>query len=69
MVESGFMGTVFNNFLHFPYSWVKFSVKIYLLMSCFGISGFMGMIFRKFSTSIGILLRNFSELMGGTFTI
>ena len=36
----------------------------------FGISGFMGMIFfRKFSRFMGILLRNFSGFMGGTFTI
>ena len=44
-------------------------VKIHLLVNCFGISGFMGMIFRKFSRFMGILLRNFSGFMGGTFTI
>ena len=35
----------------------------------FGIPGFMGMIFQKFSRFMGILLRNFSGFMGGTFTI
>ena len=44
-------------------------VKIHLLISCFGISGVMVMIFRKFSGFMGILLRNFSGFMGGTFTI
>ena len=63
------MGMVFNNFLQLPDSWVQFSVKIHLLVSCFGIPGLMGMIFRKFSRCMGILLRNFSGFMGGTFTI
>ena len=53
------MGIVFNNFLHFPDFWVQFFVKIHLLVSCFGISGFMGMIFRKVSGFMGMLLRNF----------
>ena len=44
-------------------------VKIHLLVSCFGVSGFMGMIFGKFSAFMSILLRNFSGFMGGTFTI
>ena len=52
---SGFMGMVF--------------CKIHLLVNCFGIFRFMGMIFRKFSRFIGIFSRNFSGFMGGTFTI
>ena len=52
------MGMAFNNFLHLPDLWVQFSVRIHLLVSFFGISGFMG-----------IHLRNFSGFMGGTFTI
>ena len=44
-------------------------VRIHLLLSCFGISGFMAMIFKRFSRFMGILLRIFSGLMGGTFTI
>ena len=55
-------------------------VKIHLLLSCFGISGFMGMNFGKFSGFMGIflinfsgfmgiLLRNFSGFMDDTFTI
>ena len=35
----------------------------------FGISGFMGMIFGKFSGFKGIFLRNCSGFMGGTSTI
>ena len=58
------MGMVFNNFLHFPDLWVYFSVRIHLLVSFFGISGFMGMIFRNFSGFMGILLRNFSGFIG-----
>ena len=54
----GFMGMVFNNFLHFPDLWVQFSVRIHLLVTFFTISGFIGMIFR-----------NFSGFMGGTCTI
>ena len=53
----GFMGMVFSNFLYFPDLWKWFSVRIHLLVSCFGNPGFMGMIFRKFS-----------GFMGGTFT-
>ena len=69
MIDSGFMGMVFNNFMHFPDLWVQFSVRIHLLVRYFGISGFMGMISRIFSGFMGILLRNFSGFMGGTFTI
>ena len=47
MIESAFMGMVFNNFLHFPDLWIKFSVRIHILVSCFGISGFIGMSFRN----------------------
>ena len=47
MIVSGFMGMVFINFSHLPDSWVKFSVRIHLLVSCFGITRFMGMIFRN----------------------
>ena len=52
---SGFIGIVFckNSFID----------------ELFGISGFMGMSFRKFSRCLGILLRNFSRFMGSTFTI
>ena len=44
-------------------------VKIHSLASFFGISGFMGMIFRKFSGFMSMLFGNFSGFMGGTFTI
>ena len=63
------MGMVFNHFLYSPDLWVYFFVKIHLLVSCFGISGFTGMIFGKFSGFMGILLRVFSGFMDGTFTI
>ena len=66
MIDSGFMGMVFNNFLHFSDLWVLFSVRIHILLSCFCISE---MIFRKFSRFMGILLRNFSGFMDGTFAI
>ena len=36
-----------------------FFVTIHLLVSLFGISGLMGMIFRKFSAFIGIIIGNF----------
>ena len=63
------MGMVFNNFLGFPDLWVWFLVKLHLLVNFFGISGFMGMLFRNCSVFIGILFRNSSGFMGGTFTI
>ena len=47
MIESTFMGMDFNNFLHFP-DMVWLFVKVQLLVSYFGISGFTGMIFRNF---------------------
>ena len=43
--------------------------KNVLLASFSGISGFMGMTFRKISGSMGILSGNFCGFMGGTFTI
>ena len=46
-----------------------FFVEIHLLVSFLGISVFMGMIFRKFPTSMEILSRNFSTSMGDNFTI
>ena len=46
MIVSGFMGMVFNNLWHLPDFWVYFSLRIQLLVSFFGILGFMGMIFR-----------------------
>ena len=49
MVESGLLGIDYNSFLHFLDLWVLFFAKIHSLVSFFGISGFMGMIFRKFS--------------------
>ena len=55
--------------MHFPDLWAQFFVKIHSLMSCFGTFGVMGMIFRKFSGFISLLLRNFSAFMGGTFII
>ena len=42
------MGMVFNKFLHFPDLQVQIFVRIHLLVSSFGISGFMAMIFGKF---------------------
>ena len=80
MIVSGFMGMVFNNSLHLPDLWVLFSIRIQLLVSFFGIPGFYGYDFQKFSRFMGILLRNFSGFMGillrkfsgfmgGTFTI
>ena len=49
------MVMVFNNFLHFPDLWVLFFINIHLLMSCFGIFGFIGMIFREVSGFMGML--------------
>ena len=69
MIESGFIGMVFNNFCIFRISGYCSFVKIHLLVRVFGISGFMGMIFRKFSRFKGIPFRIFSRFMGGTFTI
>ena len=83
MLDSGFMGMVFNNVQHFPDLWVwlsrifnifriygyGFFGKINLLVSIFRISESMGMIFRKFSGFLGILFRKFSGFMGVTFTI
>ena len=43
--------------------------KIHLSVSVFGISGYVGMISRKLSEFIDILLGYFSGFMGGTFTI
>ena len=44
-----------------------FFVKIHSLVSCFGISGFMSMTFRKLSSFMGILLRFFSGYMNVLF--
>ena len=55
MIESGFMGTDFNNSLHFSGFMGMVICKVHLLASFFGISGFMGAIFRKFSRFMGIL--------------
>ena len=52
MIESGFMCIDFNNFLHFPDLWVWFFL-MQLLVSFFGISGFMVMTFRNLSGFIG----------------
>ena len=60
------MGTDFKNCLHCPVLWVSFFVKIHLLSSFFGISRFMGMIFRKFSRFKCKLFRNFFGCMGST---
>ena len=62
MIESGFMGMVFNIF--FAFSGVM-GIVFYqnsFIDELFGIPGFMGMICRKFSRFMGILLRNFSDL-------
>ena len=58
------MGMVFKNVLKFPDLWAQSFVKIHLLVSCFGIVGFMGMVFGKYSGFMGILLRKLSGLMG-----
>ena len=39
-------GYGFQQFLHFPDLWLYFAIKIHLLVSCFGISGFIGIIFK-----------------------
>ena len=46
-------GYRFQQLLHFPDLWVWFFVKIHLLVSYLGISGFMGMTFRIFSGFMG----------------
>ena len=63
------MGIVSKIFLHFPYLWVYFFVKIHSLVSCSDVSASMGMIFRKFSGFMVIHLRNFSGFMDDAFTI
>ena len=63
------MGIDFNNILRFPDLWVWLFVKIHSLVSFLGISGILGMIFRKFCGYMGILFRYFSGLMGNNFTI
>ena len=49
------MGMAFTIFLHFTDLWVQIFVKIHLLVSFFDISGFIGMIFGKFSGFMGML--------------
>ena len=61
------MGMVFSNVLHFPDLWALFSAKIHLFVSCFGISGFMGMIFRIFFRFMGILFEKFLRIYGWYF--
>ena len=67
MRDYGFMSMDFNNLLYFPDFCVWLFLCIHLLVSYFGISGFVGMIFRKFSKFMGIIFRNLSGFMGGTF--
>ena len=52
------MGMVFNNFLHLPDLWVSSFCQNSFIGELFDIPGFKG-----------IVLRNFSGFMGGTFTI
>ena len=66
MIESGYIGMVFNIFLHFPDLWVYISERIHLLVSSCDISGFMGMIFRKFSRLMGTL-EKFLRIYGWYF--
>ena len=55
------MGMFFNDFLHFLNLCVWFFVKIHLLVGCFGISGFMGMMFRKYVYIFEKFLRIYFE--------
>ena len=63
MIVPGFTGMVFNNFLHLPDLWVKFSVRIHLFGELFWHSRIYGYDFQTFSRFMGILLRNFSGFM------
>ena len=60
-------GYGFQQFFTFSVHFLQ--VKVHLLVTFFCMSGFMGMISRKFSGFMGILFRNFSGFMGGTFVI
>ena len=60
-IEARFVGMLFNLFCIFWIYRYSVFVKIHLLVSCLGISRFMGMIFRKFSGFMGILVRNFFD--------
>ena len=63
------MGMVFNNFLHFfRFIGIVFCKNSFIgeLFWYFRIYGYD---FQKIFASMGILLRNFSGFMGGTFTI
>ena len=42
-------------------------LRIYRYSILFGISGFMGIIVRKFSGFMGTIFRNFTAFIGGTF--
>ena len=63
------MGKHLNDLCTFPDLWVWFLVKILFFLSFFGISGFKGVIFRKFSGCLAILFRNVSRFMGDILTI
>ena len=54
------MGMVFNNIFAFFGFMGIVSVKIHLLVSCFAISGFMSMIFRKYSPDLWVYFREIS---------
>ena len=69
MLDSGFMGMVFNKFFAFSeFMGIVFSENSFISEICWHFRIY-GLIFRKFSGFMGILLINFSGFLGGTFTI
>ena len=63
------MGIELNIFYIFRiYGYDRF-VEINVLVSFFGISRFIGMLFGKFFGFMDILFGNFSKFMSGNFTI
>ena len=68
VIESRF-DIVFGNFLHFPDLLVWHFVNILLLVTFFGISKYMGVIYGKFSTFVGVSFRNFPGFIADAFAI
>ena len=68
MIESGFIGMVFNNFASSGFMGIVFYQNSFI-GELFRHSRIYGYDFQKFSRFMGILLRNLSGFMGGTFAI
>ena len=67
MIDSGFMGMVFNNFSIFRIYGYSFFVKIHILVNCFGISGFIGYDFQQILQIYGYAFEKFLRIYGWYF--